>query len=195
MGCDIHMYVEYRQTFASQRAQWERYRPGQEFVEDRPAPWFSFGSRINPGRDYGLFGLLAGVRAGSALIEPRGVPEDMSWVASSDYWCWIDYGESGDGVRPEKVAEWVRYGRKTKGSYKPSVLHDASGERIYGKEHEGKPTHVEHPDWHTPSWLTLAEFERALGQGCDIEYRALLAAMKELERGGQETRVIFWFDN
>ncbi|MGH2613169.1 MAG: hypothetical protein ACRDFB_09020 [Rhabdochlamydiaceae bacterium] len=67
MGCDIHMYVEY-----------------QRKDTDRPKYWSSFGSRINPGRDYDLFGKLASVRGGTALIEPRGLPEHITFWTEHD---------------------------------------------------------------------------------------------------------------
>ena len=51
-------------------------------------------------------------------------------------------------------------------------------------------------DAHTPSWLTPDEFEAALdGMQETDEYRALLAAMREMQRLGSEARIVFWFDN
>jgi len=65
---------------------------------------------------------------------------------------------------------------------------------------DGKPVMVEHPDWHTPSWLTADEWEAALklagvGPKAEAEYHAILAAMRALEAAGNAARVVFWFDN
>lgn len=53
-------------------------------------------------------------------------------------------------------------------------------------------------DAHDESWMTLPEFEEAVrrteeeaGHPIDFEYRALIAAMKELPN----VRLLFWFDN
>jgi hypothetical protein len=55
---------------------------------------------------------------------------------------------------------------------------------------------IEHPDWHTPSWLTASELERCIDtEGYVDEYKAILAAMKSLESSGNDVRLVFWFDN
>lgn len=66
MGCDIHMYVEYRQRMAEHH--------GSE-------KWYTWGDRFNPGRNYLLFGALAGVRDDTItpIAADRGIPEDASW--------------------------------------------------------------------------------------------------------------------
>ncbi len=49
MGCDIHVFIEY-----SRKPELEK-STGRRF-------WDNFGARFNPGRDYLMFALLAGVR-------------------------------------------------------------------------------------------------------------------------------------
>jgi hypothetical protein len=56
VGADIHAFVEYK-------------------VDKE---YFSL-AEINFGRNYELFGLLAGVRGGEPLFDPKGSPTDMSW--------------------------------------------------------------------------------------------------------------------
>lgn len=72
MGCDIHVFVEYG-TYVD--------REGNQ-------SWNCVGGRWNPGRDYHMFAIMAGVRDygdGNMLFEPRGVPEGrLSWEAQ-DY--------------------------------------------------------------------------------------------------------------
>lgn len=71
MGCDIHMFVEY----------------GSYTSHDGDQCWDCVGGHWNPGRDYHMFTILAGVRGdeGDMLFEPRGVPEGrLSWDAQ-DY--------------------------------------------------------------------------------------------------------------
>ena len=174
MGCDIHMYVEYSpRKFAHQRAKYG---------------WISYGQRINPGRDYDLFGLLADVRGGTAIYPKRGMPADAGFYTQYDNKIYIsetsaEYGERSMATAQaeEQVAKWG------------ATMEYAT---------DGRPLSVTNTDWHSHSWLNRNEFEhvlsaRALTEGgrAAIEYYALLASMRALEDDGlNESRVVFWFD-
>ena len=45
MGCDIHLYIEYK----NKKVAFDGYKDN----------WHSFGQRINPGRNYAMFALMA----------------------------------------------------------------------------------------------------------------------------------------
>lgn len=173
MGCDIHMYVEYTKSDLTPE---QRKKYG----------WGSWGGRINPGRDYELFGLLADIRGGSAIFPPRGLPDGLGFYSRWDSHMLI----SENTVEPnfctlKQAQEYAKWGAK-----------------IHNDVH-GKPMFVDNPDWHSHSWLNTIEFEhvlnaRKLGEygPADIDYYALLSAMKTLEENGsRESRVVFWFDN
>lgn len=83
MGCDIHMYVEYIPKELTSKSYWQ-----------------SWGARINPGRWYRLFGVLAqGVRTDDPNGFPcRDVPNDMGIYSSSDY-----YVTNGSKIPVSKV--------------------------------------------------------------------------------------------
>ena len=162
MGCDIHCYMEFR------------HKDGKD--------WQDFGRRINPGRNYTLFGYLAGVRGGPALVEPRGLPEGLAYYARNDASLYISDHEDEGNVTPEMAANF------------------ASGGCEYINDRNGKPWRVTHPDWHNHSWLTVGEFEAALAmmteyRGYLTEYLAVLAALKSLQENAGEARLVFWFDN
>lgn len=164
MGCDIHLYIEYQPKDKTQR-----YTPNQ---------WHSFGGRLNPGRDYQLFGKLAGVREEGALFEAKGYPDDAGHSARDDNHLFIVEGEEerGDNTCTRaKAEEWL-----------------IAGNSKFFEKHW-----VTHPDWHTHSWLTDYEFEAVIKsvKGVGVEWWAILAAMNALEKGGNEARVVFWFDN
>lgn len=173
MGCDIHMYVEYRSPTM------------------REDYWSSFGERINPGRNYTLFGYLAGVRDTEVkqIVPSRGLPENLGWSAGYDSSIRIndEVSDNEEGFCTLKQAqEWVKYGCKI-------------------EERDGKPYRVSHPDWHSHSWMSVNEFGKVLksatsgdkqdGNNPGDEYFALLAATKELKKRGNEVRIVFWFDN
>lgn len=162
MGCDIHCYVDYKRKDSTH--------------------WNSFGERINPGRNYTLFGLLAGVRGENSPYYPvRGIPSDIGYCASSDYWLYISH-DSKDQERncsPEQAEKYIQY----------------------GSHYNEDRTLVSHPDWHSHSWLSITEFATVLDRyhtiplhPSAIEYRALLAAMRVLNEE-YDVRIVFWFDN
>jgi hypothetical protein len=191
MGADIHMYLEY-----TTKEELEEYQRGER--RDRhgnPAKpyWRNFGSRINPGRNYWMFGFLSkGVRTDfSDGLPAKGLPEfdEMGYYTRIDSVSYIsDEATSDNEVTLEKAMKWAQSGCK---------LH---------KNSSGKPQWVDHPDWHSHTWLTADEYEYAINkykEYCEsvgeidnpIEYIALLSAMKTFEENGCATRLIIWFDN
>jgi hypothetical protein len=185
MGADIHMYVEYR---SKKRAQ-------EDQKQGRKPHWISYGDRTNPGRNYTLFGILAGVRGQyEDSFEPKGMVdrEEMGWASRGDAYMFIvdrpgeEIHEEGCCSR-EDAERWTQYGCQ--------IIEDKW---------------IEHPDWHSHSWMSIEELEEAFRRykehataewrepvhDVPLEYRALLASMKALEDGGEnEVRVVFWFDN
>jgi len=162
MGCDIHGYIDY-----------------EDFKDSQGKTRYScFGDNLGD-RDYAMFGLLAGVRRGSAIFEPRGIPENISFTVKNKFYMFVvDGEEDGEGFVSKLTAQkWVAQG--------------------WSKQIEDK--WITHPDWHTPSWLTVKEYEQVLLAREEItdygkpsqEWYAILAAMKVLNN----SRFVFWFDN
>lgn len=133
MGCDIHPFI---QMF--------EYKDRKDLVK-------SFCGEIAFDRNYGLFGLMAGVRGGPALIEPKGIPKNLCWYIEDDYYLRIsddknDLNQQGY-CTSEKAREWVSLGLSR-----------------YFEDKEWKIKKVSHPDNHTESWFTTDEFERVLNE-------------------------------
>ena len=96
--------------------------------------------------------------------------------------------EKGEDEREctlEQAKKWETYGRKI--TYQNDV-----------------PTFVEHPEWHSHTWLNLKEYKQALklykknnspSYGVPIEYQAILDLMKSLKKSGAIPKLVFWFDN
>lgn len=205
MGCDIHAYIEYR----------VKQTPTSDEYDKK---WRNFGHKINPGRNYLIFSIMAGVRGeeSDALFPPKGYPKDAGYAAEYDNFLYINDDEVGDNnVTKERAETYVKYGC------------------VYKNNYEGKPAWVSHPDWHSHSWLTLNELQlcfkeyinkehlsweelekqrKELSQrykeipanswvgvvvNHDLapEYQAVIASMEKFESLGYETRLVFWFDN
>lgn len=178
MGCDIHAFVEYG------RKRVDTY--GNEEVY-----WQNFGSEFRLNRDYFMFGILSkGVRYDTPLsFEAKGLPEDINYVVQDNAYYFICDGTKEPGmVSLKKAKTYEKCGCKI----------------IY---HNNEPMYVENPDWHSHSWLTTEEYEKALeyrdsakgedGYGYEVSpvYKVLLSSMKQLEEYGYICRLVFWFDN
>lgn len=205
MGCDIHLYIEYK----SKNVEFDGYKHN----------WRSFGGRINPGRNYAMFALMADVRNYdgelTVLFEQRGMPADAAYYALSDSRLYISEHQDEGNVTPNRAEEWVK-----------------SGSSVYINGNNGEPTWVTNPDWHSHSWLNTSEFESVLNKYLDYEdgwynegvaehnkfvkekniptdswmyappsrniepcYQAVLASLKRFEQLGYDARIVFWFDN
>ena len=208
MGCDIHMYLEY-----TDKKTLERENKGVLNGRGEPikAYWRNFGGRINPGRNYWMFGILSkGVRSNfDEGFNPKGIPDfhSLSFSCMGDYTLYIsdkDDDRDDDDVRNTTLEKAIKWASEGYGS----VLY-------YRDPTDDKPFRVSSPDWHSASWLTTEEYEKAIQIYKDKcieayrqepeynspddailpEYEALLAAMKSLDSNGMVCRVVFWFDN
>lgn len=204
MGCDIHCYIEWRK-------------------KNDDAQWRSFGKRINPGRNYWMFGAMGGVRTEHIpFLEPRGFPDDCGYAAFNDNTIYISETQEEDTKHED-------------------------GEYYYSRKHanecvdkgycqfvtRGTGQHwVTNSDHHSHSWLAPDEFELSIaaylkasgflvntprlmapeslqvnalatqteqdrGWALDgiTEYWVLLQAMRCFEAQNHQSRLVFWFDN
>jgi hypothetical protein len=207
MGCDIHLYIEYK----SKKIETDGYKE----------QWQSFGQRMNVGRNYAMFALMAGVRNyGNELpviVERRGFPEDAAYYSSGDNRIYIseEKYEGEHSVTMERAKGWVE-----------------SGSSKFINNQKGEPMWVTDPDNHSHSWLTTSEFETIINKYLELEtgwhkervaqhnkmvtkediqpkswaynppvmsiepqYQVVLASMKRFEELGYDARIVFWFDN
>lgn len=168
MGCDIHLFIEYKNHVGN---------------------WVCFGDEMNPGRMYEMFAKMAGVRdyEGIMKFKPRGLPENYSSEVESGAHYFISEHVTDEyedrRVSPSKAEEMVSKGwakrHPTKDFYVTvSDWHNHSW--LTADELESCMTDLNIPAEHE-KWF--------------VEYRAVVAAMRVFEKAGYETRVVFWFDN
>lgn len=115
------------------------------YLEHKGPDWngWSGSNRFSFSRNYGMFAAMAGVRQYDSDIisfAPKGIPNDIDWHALSDYTLFVSDIESDGHCNRETADRYVSYGS------------------VYWN---GDKSRVTHPDWHTPSWLTLDEFKTA----------------------------------
>lgn len=138
MGCDIHFFIERYSSddyegpkdISEERntkltsilpnmdsipARWitdDKWVPDEDDYDDG-IPWtIDRNSRLYRGRNYYLFGVLAGVRGtGPTISEPRGVPEDASFAYMNELKRWDgDYhSESYFTLKELLDVDWDKY--------------------------------------------------------------------------------------
>ena len=129
MGCDCHIYME---RFSS-----DDYEGPKDISEERDSkintilestnreprwitadkwissPWrIDHDSRFYRGRNYYLFGVLAGVRGGGPVISnPRGVPKDASYAYRNELEMWDcdAHSESYYTLQELLEVDWSKY--------------------------------------------------------------------------------------
>ena len=143
-------------------------------------------------RNYLFFGLIAGVRVkGVQIIPTKGFPiENATFNTKHDYGI----------IVTESTCEW--------GGCTSLITAARAAEKDYP---ELEPGLLDHPDHHTPSWLTTSELRDVIGAYSrypmrDSPYRAArvkvkqeipdeIAAVYQSMKALGESRLVFWFDN
>ncbi len=199
MGCDIHFYVEHKVDGVWQQA----FTPDAE-SERKGKYWYH-------GRNYALFGLLAGVRNKNItpLSEPRDLPPDLSEGLKEEWRNW-----EGDGHTPSYflLSELLKF-RDGKATHTGYV--DVSGYRQLLKN--GFPDQWRYDVFRGSNKAVVdnAKMGRILNMASflgDIEYFTeviwempnneigkdfwqTLDDIQKLDSNPENIRCVFWFDN
>jgi hypothetical protein len=130
MGCDIHAYIEF---FSK-----------SDFKNSRKCFVDCFAGELSFGRDYILFGLVAGVRHHlPPLIKARGIPTEpeLSYTVSDAYYLNVVADDaarfSDNSIRRTLAEEYVSEG--------------------YAHYTDSTKSHITNPNYHSATYLTLDE--------------------------------------
>lgn len=131
MGCDIHAVIEHYNA------------------EDATSfPATAFSSEIGFGRDYSLFGFLAGVRSMTRdFIPPRGIPASpaISWDSEASLFLTVQDASCGNFLNHRLILRSEF--EELRGSHPELIV----------KQNSFGETLIQNPSWHSISWLTLPE--------------------------------------
>lgn len=137
MGCDIHLYVEHRE---SKSYDWH----ASQIFTKNPDGWVEVSPEYYDNRNYKLFAVLANVRNGygfagcdtgdelNVIAPPRGLPEDVSanirkeseemgedghthsWLTVAELMAfdWTQTATCRGVLSGQQFADWDRWGRK-----------------------------------------------------------------------------------
>ena len=186
MGCDIHIWVEKRDTMLPLPEVQELRIVGQKYptpwkkVEPRfPSEWADGGFTDGPfdWRQYGMYTFLAGVRNYGQVIpisRPRGLPEDVSEGAREILDMW-----DGDG----HSYSWLLLGELLDFNYNTPV------ENLRHRKQTG-PNSWTGAAVAEPGQGVMTTYREELGEGFFRDL-AILASIGPPD----DVRIVFFFDN
>lgn len=166
MGCDIHMFIEYKKPNANDR-------------------WRSFGKEFRLNRNYLMFGILAQVRCVTTFsFEPKGIPEDLAYNAEDEFYLYVSEQESEGNINPENAAIWIENYKRLKTVYR-------DGKLIYIQSTDNHtPSSLTLEEYAE----AMSEYDK-VKHWDEPEYLAILSAMQKLSEFKNQVRIVFWFDN
>lgn len=203
MGCDIHMFVEYKETFKNE-SKWvngDYFKRNPRFEKDSAWNNNEFELiELHGDRNYSLFSTLAGVRDYSDKIipvsEPKYLPEDISDFVNEHAKQWEGDAHTHSWLTLKEIRDYHNKGHKL--HYSGLI----SPEQIKQLDKEGIT-----PD----SWCQGTNqigYER---REWSVENNVLLPLIEKLEKRTKEIfqyewqeynpdneeniRIVFWFDN
>lgn len=180
MGCDIHCMVEYRDVYAGGDGKWhaiEIKNPYRVYhIPDNDGNMVEYDSYIEPydGRDYQLFGILAGVRSDEypQMDDARGLPPDVSDEVRAKFDEYSDDYHTPSWYTLNELESW--YNNKEN-------FHS-----VDYKDEAFKPylRRIKKED------KDMRERFKSFMWGVDF-----MASLAEYYVAPQNVRVVFWFDN
>lgn len=213
MGCDIHVFVERKvgnHWVRVSEAKGPRHPYYDEAQDEKTKAYFDKPT-WSPGRNYWLFGVLAGVRANQfePIIEPRGVPEDLSKSVAKEFKKW-----EGDAhtehyyTLPELLAArdtvvdipcylnvsefklWKKTGKI------PDFYHHAAprGATLVTNEYMTRVMNMAAFLDENEYW-TQMENKMSYKEISEAFFVHIIDAMQKLSKDPNKVRCVFWFDN
>jgi hypothetical protein len=213
MGCDIHMYVERKVGGVWQQVSEEegvRHPYWQESMNEESKKHFE-RKCWDPGRNYALFGLLAGIRSTifSPFIMPRGIPEDLSEGVAAIWKEW-----DGDGHTPSFLTlpellsfqdtiedvpcflDISQFKILKKTGKVPENYHYAPPPKIVPVSNEKMERIMNLAAFlDEREYWTKVEHKEPVKEISKAFFVDIIEAMKKLSENPEEVRCVFWFDN
>jgi hypothetical protein len=201
MGCDIHLFTELKKG----SGKWKNadYWQHNYFYDEKdpdceremdPVP-------VYRGRDYDLFGILAGVRSGSndLIDDPRGIPEDACEITKTES---ERCGSDGHSHSWFTLKELKDYLEKNPSIKRSGMVSPESAAKL--DSGEGTPTSWARWTDESLGWVYREWGEKSslyyLVEKLDRRFREefwIRRGDNPLERHKEEDdfRIVFWFDN
>ena len=167
MGCDIHMYIEYK--------------------DKDVCFWENFGEKVYPGRWYNIFAKLCGVRMDAdwdfePVSKPKGFPIDAAEITINDNYMRVSDSPNRNECSRNNAEHYVEVGDSQYRDEKKQMVSNPDWHSHSWASTEELRSVLESPE------LNLKKRNACV-------WFATLDAMKSLEASGKDVRIVFWFDN
>lgn len=200
MGCDIHMYVEYK-TKVNEKEKWvsgDYFKPnpyhGEWEGEDKLDRMELYGAR-----NYGLFSTLAGVRdytdAMIPVSDPKGIPEDTCQYIKNENERWGSDGHTHSWLTLSELKKYQEKNLKLKrtGLLSPQQLEDFNKGILPESWCQGtNQPGYERREWEEENTTLIPIIEK-------LQKRAHELMQYEFDKydeaNDDKIRIVFWFDN
>lgn len=207
MGCDIHMYVEYKKDLPIKYSQereekwvsgdYFKFNPYKDIWDEEEE--FSV-IHLYKGRNYGLFSTLAGVRDYTNTItpvsEPKGIPEDCCDYVKNENESWSGDGHTHSWLTLKEIRDYQ--------SGNPVLPHTGliSPKDIAALDNEGITPEswcqgTNQAGWERREWIEKNETLVPLIEAMQRRAKELMQyEWQEYDFANDENiRIVFWFDN
>lgn len=197
MGCDIHMYVEYKRKNSNK---WEsgdffRLNPDRHWGDESEFKRIE----IHGERNYSLFSTLAGVRDYTEKVnpvaEPKGFPEDACELVTKEFIEWASDAHTSSWVTLKEIREYQ--------DTNPILYYSGmiSPEAASALDEEGKAPNAwcqwtSRIDWVFREWQEPNTELVPLIKKLEDRAMDLFPIWSEYDKKYDESiRIVFWFDN
>jgi len=201
MGCDIHLYLEYRQK----GEEWELH---PKHTPDSSSEEAYLRAIAAGGRWYGLFGILANVRSNGCIYPPRGLPHDISkrlkshtdiYLDHTPHWLTIkEFKRCLDKANKQNKQEIKDSLREDMQSLKNGTMTQSQFDSMWKNqsvETKPKSTDIFNIDWAdtqhiSPGWDDILPYVAQWEEELKAEYILL-----DQKPPNYEFRFVFYFDS
>jgi hypothetical protein len=196
MGCDIHLYTEKIKSVngVDKWVNCDHWKLNPYFGDDEYEPELELIS-LYSGRNYTLFGVLAGVRGRDEICPPRGLPDDVSDIVKKNSDRWDGDGHSHSYFTLDELKEYYKNNSHTSHNgflNKRQIKElDEDGITPYSWSEWSGPN-LQYREWKEDSSL------KPLVESLDKRMRDEFWVQEEVEdtsKWDSKIRVVFWFDN
>jgi len=202
MGCDIHVYVEFKIWYGENKDKWfdgDHYRFNPFFGSDEYEKKMEIVP-IYDGRNYSLFSVLAGVRnygGNIPISEPKGIPEDCCEQIKTECESWDCDGHSHSYFTLKELLDYQKV--------QPPIKHSGY---ITKEASELLDNGVKPESWWQGGnidgqvWREWEEPDSSLKPFIDVFierekeiFWIFSDKPEDIEKRAEEIRTVFWFDN
>jgi hypothetical protein len=220
MGCDVHMYAEYKRGSKWVKAG-KRFKNGW-YSSDRPLSSYNTPLTDRPysDRNYDLFGMLAdvrngrgfaGVKTGEGFVPidiPRGLPKDVTKAIKkmSDRWGCDGHSHSYLYLSELLDYNWNQVSELTgevsleeyrvfkRDGHPQSWCGDITGATIIKVTNEEMDELLNNPPENADRYFTRIFWQESYHEAAGSFFTKTIAALQGLGKP-EDVRIVFWFDN